>query len=75
MGSLPLAGHRSTRCCLCRRGCVDADVSEVCEEVLHVDAQGLAVAVDGSPGCGFAAESRPADASDNGGDTVLSQGE
>jgi len=42
---------------------------------LHVDARGLVVAVDGSPGCGFAAESRAADAGDKGGDGVLSQGE
>ena len=38
----------------------------MCEQVLHVDAQGLVVAVDGSPGCGFAAESRAAEAGDNG---------
>ena len=51
------------------------EIPKACEQVLHVDAQGLVVAVDGSPGCGFAAESRAADAGDNGCDDVLSQGE
>src|SRR5512143_3849020 len=62
---------RSTKCCLCRdRGVADA---EVVEEGLHVDPEGLVVAVDGGPDRGCASEAWAADAGQDGRGDVLAQ--
>jgi hypothetical protein len=58
-----LAFLRSTKCCLCGGDRSGGD-PEVVEEVLHADAEGLVVAVDGGPVCGFAAAAGAADAGD-----------
>ena len=45
------------------------------EERLHVDADLLVVAVDGGPGCGFAAHAGAAHAGEDGGDDLVAEGE
>ena len=45
------------------------------EEVLHADAEGLVVAVDGGPVGGFAAAAGAADAGEDGGDDLVAEGE
>jgi hypothetical protein len=45
------------------------------QEVVHVDAEGLVVAVDGGPVSGFATAAGAADASEYGADDLVAQGE
>jgi ABC-2 type transport system ATP-binding protein len=56
--------------CLCGGGRLGGD-AEVVEEGLHVDAEGLVVAVDAGPGLGFAAHPGAADPGEDGRDDLV----
>src|SRR5258708_25458342 len=69
-----LAFLRPTNCCLCSGSCDRRD-AEVVEEVLHADAEGLVVAVDGGPVRWLASAARAAHAREDGGDDLVAEGE